>query len=283
VEKGYAFNTLEAYQRDLASFFDFLALSKLTKLTEISESVIEQHLQKMAQKGRSPKTRSRFLSAIRGFMNFFLHERAVDFNPALEVMAPKCEKPLPKALSVEQMLKLLNLPDVSTVVGLRNKAMLETLYAGGLRVTELCRLTIGQIHMADAFLRVRGKGSKDRLIPISQSAVNYLKTWLEKGRPQFVSSMSGDYAFLKDGGAPMERSNFYNIVCGMARSAGLPHTSPHVLRHSFATHLLKGGADLRAVQMMLGHASLTTTEGYLKVEDQRLQAVHKQFHPRAKV
>jgi integrase/recombinase XerD len=197
------------------------------------------------------------------------------------VPGPKLPASLPKALSPEEILTLVTFPDTSTALGLRNRTMFELLYAGGLRVSELLNLTLGQINLEDSFLRVTGKGSKDRLVPIGRTAAEFLGLYLTRSRPLLAAPQSDSAVFLNRSGTKMSRQFFWKLISGQARLAGLPPVSPHVLRHSFATHLVEGGADLRAVQMMLGHASVGTTEVYLKVSSKRLREVHQRFHPRS--
>jgi integrase/recombinase XerD len=203
-------------------------------------------------------------------------------NPAQPIEGPKKLRSLPKALGQEQVERLINTPDINTVFGLRNKTLLEVLYGGGLRISEALDLTISQVNLPDSFLRVKGKGSKERLTILGESANFFLSQWLSRGRPQLLGPKSGAYVFLNRNGSKLSRQYFWRLMRDLALSAGLEPISPHVLRHSFATHLLAGGADLRAVQTLLGHESLMTTEIYLKVEGERLKRVHDNFHPRAK-
>jgi integrase/recombinase XerD len=282
VERGCADHTIVSYNSDLSGFMDFLAAMRVKSLKDITQDVVEKYLVYLANAGRKAITRSRKLSAIKGWLSYLNDEGLIDGNPGFEMKGPKIEKPLPKALDKDQVEKLINFSDIDTHDGLRSRAMLEVVYAGGLRVSELVSLTLGQLHLKDGFLRVRGKGSKDRLVLLGETAIMYLGRYLIEVRPSLVCKKSGQTVFLNNNGEPVTRNAFYRLVSKLASDAGLPPTSPHVLRHSFATHLLEGGADLRAVQMMLGHSSLSTTELYLKVEDKRLQEVHSRYHPRSK-
>ncbi|MDR1309522.1 MAG: tyrosine recombinase XerD [Deltaproteobacteria bacterium] len=281
VERGYSGNTLDGYGTDIAGFVDHLGLQGVASLADIEQGHIAGFLQGLADRSLKPVSRARKLSAIKGWLRFLHDEGLIEGNPGFDVKAPKVSKPLPKALGREDVERLVTFPDPSTPLGLRDRAMLEVLYAAGLRVSELVGLSLAQVHLDDGFLRVRGKGSKDRITPLGEEAVSFLGRYLREARPGLVGPGSGQAVFLAQTGLPLTRNSFYRLITRMAAEAGLPPTSPHVLRHSFATHLLEGGADLRAVQMMLGHASLSSTECYLKVEDRRLREVHRRFHPRA--
>jgi integrase/recombinase XerD len=282
VEMGYSGNTISSYGTDLKSFLDYLIKSRIYELTGITKELLIGYLGSLARAGLKPVTRARKLSAIKGWLNYLHDERLIDGNPSFELKSPKITRPLPKALDRKQVEALINFPDVGTPAGLTNRAMLEVLYAGGLRVSELLSLKPSQVHLEDGFLRILGKGSKERLVPLGEVAIVFLDRYLKEVRPGLAGPRSGQVVFLNQKGAPITRNAFYRLISKMASDAGLPPVSPHVLRHSFATHLLEGGADLRAVQMMLGHSSLASTELYLKVEDKRLQEVHSRFHPRSK-
>jgi integrase/recombinase XerD len=281
VERGRPRNTIDSYRTDIKAFFDFLSRSDVGSLGEISPGHVEAYLKGLAARGLKPVSRARKLSSVKGFFNYLHDEGVIEGNPGFALKGPRRDASLPKALGKEEVERLVNFPDTGDSAGLLHKAMLEVIYAGGLRVSELCGLTLSQVHLQDGFLRIRGKGSKDRLVPLGETAIMWLGRYLEEVRPGFRGPRSGQAVFLSANGIPICRNAFYRVVTRIARAAGLPPTSPHTLRHSFATHLLEGGADLRAVQMMLGHSNLSTTEIYLKVEDSRLQEVHRRHHPRA--
>jgi integrase/recombinase XerD len=282
VERGCSQNTLLSYKNDLDRFIIYLKKLKVTTLKEITRDQIENYLIVLNENGLHSNTRARKLSSIKSWLSYLWDERLIDSNPGFELKGPRVERPLPKPLDRDQVEKLINFPDLNTPAGFLHRTMLEVIYASGLRVSEVCSLTLGQVHLQDGFLRVKGKGSKERLVPLGETASQFLDNYLKEIRPYLVNNLSGQIVFISTKGVPVTRNAFCRVVSRLAKKAGLPSTSPHVLRHSFATHLLEGGADLRAVQMMLGHTSLTTTERYLKVEDRRLQEVHQRFHPRAK-
>jgi integrase/recombinase XerD len=282
VEKGYAGNTINSYGADMNGFLAFLAGLGICRPEEIVQEHLTGYLAVLDRVGLKAITRARKLSSIKGWMRHMREERVIEGDPGFELKSPKFARPLPKALGKEEVERLINVPDPDTPEGLMRLAMLEVMYGGGLRVTELVTLPLNQVHLKDGFLRIRGKGSKDRLVPLGETALRVLERYLKEVRPAFAGPKSGQTVFLNSKGAAMTRNTFWRMFARMAAEAGLPVTSPHTLRHSFATHLLEGGAGLRAVQAMLGHSSLSSTECYLKVEDKRLQEVHKRFHPRSK-
>jgi integrase/recombinase XerD len=282
VGRGYGPNTVGGYRNDLKGFLAYLEGRGLGDPESVTAGEVEGFLTGLAEEGLKPVSRARKLSAVKGFFAYLRDEGLVSKNPAYQIKGPKLDKPLPKPLGREQMETLIGAPNLATSEGLLNRAMIEVVYAGGLRVTEMCQLTLGQLRLADGFLRVTGKGAKERLVPLGETAAMWLGRYLKEVRPLFAGAKSERReVFLNPKGAPITRNHFYRLISRLAREAGLPEASPHTLRHSFATHLLEGGADLRAVQTMLGHASLATTERYLKVEDGRLQQVHRRYHPRS--
>lgn len=280
VERNLADNTLMAYGRDLASFFGWLAEEGLTNWKKVDRNRLMGYLVYLSDK-LSPRSRARALSAIRAFFRFLEDEKIVDHNPAHNFESPKQPKSLPKALGPEAVRRLIEAPETVTPLGLRNRAMFELMYAAGLRVSELLDLTLSQVNIDDSFLRVRGKGNKERLAPMGEVAANLLAEYLKTARPQLSGPKSGGVVFLNNRGGRLSRQYFWRVLGEYAEQLGLAGVTPHVLRHSFATHLVDGGADLRAVQMMLGHSSLATTEIYIKVGAERLSRIHRQYHPRA--
>ncbi|MDR2443484.1 MAG: tyrosine recombinase XerD [Deltaproteobacteria bacterium] len=282
VERGLSGHTLDAYGYDLSSFFRYLGEIGITEPGQIKpESILSYVTHLIEVDGLGPRSRARKLSAIRGWCAFLEIEGALDQNPAVRIPGSKVPKPLPKALDKEAMERLVTYPDINDLFGLRNRTMLEVLYAGGLRASELLDLPLANLNLKEGFLRVRGKGSKERLVPIGEMAQKLLGMWLKYGRPKLTVKNSPPNVFLNKRGQRLSRQYLWRLIAEIAKEAGLPDLSPHVLRHSFATHLLEGGADLRSVQMMLGHESLGTTEVYLKVEIKRLDEVHRCFHPRS--
>jgi integrase/recombinase XerD len=283
VELGYSQNTLISYASELKQFLSYLAENGITSVSLITAEHVESFMGRLLEEKFKAITRSHKLSVIKGMLNYLQDENKISSNPGYDLKGPKVNRPLPKALEKDQVKSLIELSDVNEAEGLLNRTMLEVMYGAGLRVTELCSLTLGQLHLKDGFLKVKGKGSKERLIPLGEVALSYLDRYLKEVRPTFVvPKNSYQNIFISKQGKPYCRFSFYRLINKMAKKAGLPKISPHQLRHSFATHLLEGGANLRSVQMMLGHSNLSTTERYLKVEDRRLHEVHERFHPRAK-
>jgi integrase/recombinase XerD len=281
VERSLSGHTLEAYGRAVRGLMGYLADSGLSEPQAVQQSHIRDYLATLAARDLSPRARAACLSALKGFFGFLAEERVIPDNPAAQIAGPKLPKTLPKALSAEEIATLVAAPDISTTLGLRDRAMLELTYASGLRVSELLSLTLGQINLPEALLRILGKGQKERIVPIGQVAIELLEQYLKKARPLLAGPKSGSAVFLTKRGQKMSRQFFWRLIGKVAAGAGLPNVSPHVLRHSFATHLVDGGADLRAVQLMLGHASLATTEVYLKTSSRRLRETHDKYHPRS--
>ena len=258
LEKNLSSNTLQSYAIDLKDFKNFLQKEKIKRIEEVSVETILLFLERLRKKGLSSSSISRKLSALRSFFRFLELEKGFSHNPVLLIESPKLPRRLPRVLTVNEVERLLSAPDPSTPQGLRDKAMLETLYATGLRVSELVALTFAQLNLEVGFLRVLGKGSRERLVPLGDFARHYLELYLREARPQLLSGRSDPpQIFLNRRGRPLTRQRFWQIIRDYARKVGITtEVSPHVLRHSFATHLLERGADLRAVQMMLGRQSL---------------------------
>ncbi|MEZ0344277.1 MAG: site-specific tyrosine recombinase XerD [Caldimicrobium sp.] len=280
--KNYSLNTFKSYSIDIADFLEFLRKKHLSP-SDISYSLVMAYLSDLKERGFNPFSIARRLSSLRNFL-IFLKERGLielDFFDLLE--SPKLPKRLPKVLTLEEVEKLLKAPDLSNPLGYRDRTMLELLYATGLRVSELVNLKLGNINLNLGILRIIGKGEKERIVPIGEVALEYLENYLENIRPKFVKAKSKDFVFLNRRGGPLTRQRFWQIIKNYAKAAGidLSKISPHVLRHSFATHLLEGGADLRALQMMLGHSSLLTTQIYTHLDIKKLKEAYEKFHPRA--
>lgn len=280
VERNLSGNTVSAYGRDLSAFLYWLDKSGARSWNKIDRNRIMAYFLEQSSQ-LSPRSRARALSAIKSFFRFLEEEKIIDVNPAHNFESPKLPKTLPKALGPKEIRLLVTAPKIDSPLELRNRTMFELMYSAGLRVSELLDLTLGQVHLEDSFLRVVGKGSKERLAPMGEVAANFLRQYLKTGRPQLLKPHSSSYVFLNKSGGRLSRQYFWRVLARYADELGLEGVTPHVLRHSFATHLVEGGADLRAVQMMLGHSSLATTEIYIKVGAERLSRVHKEFHPRA--
>jgi integrase/recombinase XerD len=280
VEKGLAKNSLSAYQTDLRHFGHWLGDQK-RELEAVQRIDIVRYFQALRSAGISARSVARALAAIRGMFRFLVAERHLKHDPTENLENPKLWTTLPKSMQPEEVDALLRAPDRTTPEGLRDGAMLELLYATGLRVSELIHVKIDDLVMDAGFLRTIGKGSKERIVPFGDSARDAIVVYVERGRPRF-DKHADPYLFLSSRGRPMSRQAFWMKITRYARQAGIAgHISPHVLRHSFATHLLENGADLRSVQMMLGHSDISTTQIYTHVSRARLQKMYEQFHPRA--
>ena len=272
-------NTVAAYHSDLADFFAFSA-DRFPKKADGREQVLT-YLQHCRERGLNSRSIGRRLAALRAYCNFLLLRGELTQNPLALIDAPKTGLHLPKALSVQEVEALINSPRQDTPIGLRNHAMLHLLYSSGLRVSELVNLPLTACNLASGHLRVEGKGSKERIIPFAASTGTVLAAYLEQSRPLLIKGRQSHFLFISNRGKAMSRIRFWQIIQQAALAAGInKEISPHTLRHSFATHLLSGGADLRAVQMMLGHSDIVTTQIYTRIDTSRLKSFHKKFHPR---
>lgn len=281
VERGLAVNSIVAYRRDIREFLEFLARNRL-KPEEVEHRELLQFLQELYQR-LSSRSVARKVVSVRSFYRFLILDGYLANDPTETLESPRTLHSLPKYLSQEEVERLLQLPDVTKSHGLRDRAMLEVLYATGLRVSELARLQVENVNFDVGFVRVIGKGDKERIVPLGETAQGWLNRYLRDAYPRFKRKAPGSRAlFLSQKGGPMSRQNFWMIVHRLGRRLGLgDRLSPHVLRHSFATHLLENGADLRAVQMMLGHADISTTQIYTHVTRERLKKIYDKLHPRA--
>ncbi len=280
VEKGLSSNSLQSYSLDLMKLFYFLRKEKIT-WEKVEESHLVKFIHDQRKAGLSARSVARAVSAIRAFYRFLILDGTLKKNPAENLGAPKLWLNLPKFLKFEEVEKLLNQPDSRETRGCRDVAMLELMYATGLRVSELIKLRTKDINFQDGFLICRGKGSKERVVPLGKSASKAVRSYLESARPVLLKQET-DFLFLTSRGSYFTRQGFWKMLKKYANRAGLdPGISPHVLRHSFATHLLERGADLRSVQMMLGHSQITTTQIYTHVSRRRMRQVYDKFHPRA--
>ena len=281
VEKGLARNTLESYDRDIAKFFLYLSKEK-TSWDKARDADLVRFIQDQSRAKLSARSRARLVSALKAFYRFLILDGRTDRNPTLHLSSPKAWLSLPKFLNVEEVERLLARPDVSTVLGCRDRAMLEVMYAAGLRVSELVSLRTDDVHPEDGFVLCRGKGGKERIVPLGASAVEAVGRYLAEARAKLAAGRVSEVLFLTRRGGPFTRQGFWKGLRGHAAKAGLGgKIHPHILRHSFATHLLERGADLRSVQIMLGHSQITTTQIYTHVSRERLRKVYDKFHPRA--
>jgi integrase/recombinase XerD len=284
VEKGLAKNTIVSYERDLKSYIHYLNTAEnIQHLNDVQRVHIVHFLGLLKEQGKSSKTLARHIASLRAFHQFLIRDKVTDHDPSVHIETPKMERALPKVLNLQEVETLLDSPKQNDHFGIRDKAMLEILYATGIRVSELIGLDLGDVHLTMGFVRCIGKGNKERIIPIGKTAANSLKHYLEQGRPFFVNKKQRDEAlFLNHHGMRLTRQGFWKILKRLAAEAGIQKDlTPHTLRHSFATHLLENGADLRAVQEMLGHADISTTQIYTHVTKTRLKDVYSKFHPRA--
>jgi integrase/recombinase XerD len=282
LEDGLARNTLESYRRDLRQFGDWLEKEGGGGLAGASQAHIQGYLAFRATRARTKaRTTGRELSSFKRFFRWCLRQGKVAVDPTLKIDSPKLPRSLPKSLTEAEVESLLAAPDVGILLGLRDRAMLEVLYASGLRVSELTGLRLAWMGLDQGVLRVMGKGSKERLVPLGEEAVDWLKRYLAEGRPALLSGKSSEWVFVTGRGGAMTRQAFWYAIKRHARKAGITKPlSPHVLRHAFATHLLNHGADLRVVQMLLGHADISTTQIYTHVARERLKQLHEKHHPR---
>ncbi|PLX89510.1 MAG: site-specific tyrosine recombinase XerD [Desulfuromonas sp.] len=281
VEKGLATNTLDAYGRDLSRYLKYLRQAKITSPDRISRSDVLNFLTGLRKEGLAPRSRARTLSAIRMFHRFLRMEKILTQDPTTLVESPRLLRPLPHLLSQAEVERLLAVPRGEQPLELRDRAMLEVLYATGVRVSELVSLRLSDLNLEVGCLSAFGKGSKQRLIPLGEEALAALSDYLDRGRARLNKSGQDQRIFLNRSGKGLTRQGFWKILKRHALVAGINQKiSPHMLRHSFATHLLENGADLRAVQTMLGHADISTTQIYTHVIRERLKQIHQQYHPR---
>jgi len=281
VERRLSENTVESYGRDLSQLS--VAAAAIERPVEtLDRRALEQFVRQLMSEGRSPKSVARAVACFRGFYRFLVVSGQRQDNPAADVRAPRAWKTLPKFLSMEEVDRLIGTPDTSQPRGLRDRALIEVLYATGLRVSEMVSLRQQDLNLESGYLTCFGKGRKQRLVPIGDEASEWLKRYISEGRPALLNRRSSPKLFVNArGGSGLTRVGLWKILKEHGKTAGLNRTlSPHVLRHSFATHLLERGADLRAIQMMLGHSDLSTTQIYTHILDARLRAVYDKFHPR---
>ena len=281
VEKGLAQKTIEAYAGDLAAFVAYLDQQEIDAIDRADTAAILKYIIDLRKNGRGATTRARHLVTLRGFFQYLHRTGFVKQNPAKMVDLPKSGLKLPVVLNTEEIDRLLAAPDFEKPTGQRDAAMLELIYAAGLRVSELIGLKMTAVNLEAGFVRVVGKGSKERIVPIGRKALDSIQTYIKTGRRRQLKDLTSTYLFVARAGKPLTRQGFWKLLKRYALTAGIQHrVTPHSMRHSFASHLLEGGADLRAVQVMLGHADIATTQIYTHVAQKRLIEIHKKCHPR---
>lgn len=283
IEKGLSDNTLGAYRRDIAKYSAW-STSQSIAIEHADASHIQLFLAHNFQAGHASRTTARMLSTLRRFYSFLKRSGVIQIDPTHLLESPKAEKKLPFSLNETQIERLLDAPDTTTAIGIRDKTMLELLYASGLRVSELVGLHISSVSLDAGVVRIIGKGDKERLVPIGEIAVDWLQRYFGAARPELLAQRAAtNYVFVTRRGGEMTRQAFWYMIKRYAKIADIPgsHISPHTLRHAFATHLLNHGADLRVVQMLLGHSDISTTQIYTHIADQRLRDLYQQHHPRA--
>ncbi len=281
VERGLANNTLDAYGRDLARYLDYLESQKIVALENISAAVVLRFLSHLKNAGLSPRSRARALAALRTFHKFLVREKITKDNPTDQVVSPKSLTALPHTLAPLDVESLLSSPKGESALAWRDRAMLEIIYATGLRVSELVSLKLSDLQMDVGYLTAFGKRSKQRIVPLGETAIAALQEYLQNGRPGLEKQKGSHVLFLNRSGEGLTRQGFWKIIKRRALEAGISQSiTPHTMRHSFATHLLENGADLRSVQAMLGHADISTTQIYTHVTRERLRKMHAEHHPR---
>ena len=281
IERRLADHTLESYQRDLSALCAFAA-GMSRDVGALRRADLEAFVRQQMSSGLSPRSVARSVASIRGFFRFLVIDRRLTESPADDLQGPRAWSTLPKFLSIEEVDTLIAQPDVDTHRGLRDRALIELLYATGMRVSELLGVRAADLHLDEHYLTCIGKGNKERLIPIGEQAAAWIRAYQRDGRPALLKRRTAARLFVNVRGGPLSRVGFWKILKSYGRRANLPRSlSPHVLRHSFATHLLERGADLRAIQMMLGHADLSTTQIYTHVLESRLKTIYDRFHPRS--
>ncbi|MGK9476479.1 site-specific tyrosine recombinase XerD [Melioribacter sp. OK-6-Me] len=281
-EKNLSENTVSSYQSDLKKFFDFLYRENVSDLNDVTSEVISKYLEEMRQLGIDSSTSARYMSALRGFWSFLENMNYVSSNPTEKLTGIHISRKLPSVLSVEEIDLILQSVDVSTPAGLRDRAILELFYSSGLRVSELINLRMTDLLFDDEVIRVLGKGSKERFVPVGKSAVYWINEYLKMGRPFLKNQIrSENFVFLSRRGTKLSRMWIWKIFERYSKQAGInKEIHPHTFRHTFATHLIEGGADLRAVQEMLGHADISTTQIYTHVDREFVKQMHRDHHPR---
>ena len=277
VEKGLSLNTLEAYRRDITKFTDYLSQNE-KKITAFKRSDITSFLNHLRDSGNQANTLARNIAALRGLCKFMLLEGLITEDPIENLSTPKGWKRIPRVIGAEEVSGLLKQPEGKNL-SLRDRAILEIIYSSGLRASEAINIKMGDINFEAGFITIIGKGSKERVVPINEPTLITIRNYIEASRPEILKHRSSQFLFLAKGGKPMTRQRLWQIIKMYSKQLSI-EMSPHTLRHCFATHLLEGGADLRALQKMLGHTDISTTQIYTKVTPERLKKIHKEYHPR---
>lgn len=283
IERGLSLNTRKSYERDLHKYLTFLIEQKIDSWQLIDRYIIMEYLQMLHNDNSSSATIIRMISSLRGFHQFLRQERIMDHDPMQHIDSPKKAQKLPNTLSIEEVTLLIETPDTTKPLGIRNRTILEVMYATGLRVSELVDLKIGDLHLAMGLLQTIGKGDKERIIPLGDYAIQWIEKYLEEARPFLIKKNQNEtHLFVNHHGKPLSRQGVWKNLKQIVQAAGInKNITPHTLRHSFATHLLENGADLRIVQELLGHADISTTQIYTHITKQRMADVYKQHFPRA--
>lgn len=278
IDKKYSINTKKSYENDLMIFHEFCEKHNL-ELTDVAEKEIKEFIKYLKTKNYNTRSIGHTISALKGFYKFLIIEKVIDNNPMEYIETPKLEKKIPTVLSTEEVTKLLDIP-LNNIYNYRNKAMIELMYATGLRVSELVNLKLNDIDLHENLLKTMGKGNKERIIPIGEYATAIVIEYLHKARPQILKNKQSEYLFVTKRGEKLSREQFFRILQSLAKKKGITtHFSPHTLRHSFASHLLDHGADLRTIQELLGHSNIATTQIYTHVSREMLKRDYREFHP----
>jgi integrase/recombinase XerD len=280
LEKGLSDNSLDAYRRDLRGLAEFV--EKMNKdLVDVDRIDLMDYMGSRMKAGYKARSTARMMSCIRSFYRYLVRENTISEDPTQNLEGPKLGRPIPDSLTEDEINRLLDAPDIKTTLGMRDRTMLEVLYATGLRVSELVGLRLEQMNLRQGLVRITGKGNKERLVPLGEEAMDWLERYMVESRSDLLVGVADSIVFPSQQGRPMTRQTFWHRIKRYALESGITkHISPHTLRHAFATHLLNHGADLRVVQMLLGHSDLSTTQIYTHVAKQRLQQLHQQHHPR---
>ena len=282
VERGLSINTLDSYSRDLNKYLNHLTHIGIKDINKTTDLTVISFISILKKEGLSNRSIARNLTAVKMFYNFLTGDHHIKNNPTLHIETPKREAKLPQILNIGEIDLLLQAPDKNTPLGLRDSAFLELLYATGLRVSEIVSLSLNDINLEAGYLIAYGKGSKERVIPIGEVSQNVIREYLKTSRPILLNNKQSPYLFTTRSGKPITRQGFWKIIKKYSLAAGIKkNITPHTLRHSFASHLLERGADLRSVQMMLGHVDISTTQIYTHVTTERLKKIHNQYHPRS--
>jgi len=282
LEKGLSKNTIGAYRRDLKKYHEYLESQKISHIDFIDRASIQLCLGYLHDQGASSKSLARFISTVRSFHQFALREKYAAKDPTVLIETPKYDRKLPDVLEVDEVIALLETPDLSKNNGYRDRTMLELLYATGMRVSELIQIEMEDVNLIMGFVKVFGKGNKERIVPLGDTVIDYLSTYVETVRPQLLKHTVTNALFLNMHGKPLSRQAIWKMIKQNGIKAHITKTlTPHTLRHSFATHLLENGADLRAVQEMLGHSDISTTQLYTHVSKSQIRKMYNEFHPRA--